>query len=92
MPNNHSELEQVGLRAVHFLTDNPDYLGRFLDQSGLSIDELRENIASQELQTGILDFLFSDESLLIVFCSSQDIDPAHLQKLYARLTYGGESF
>ncbi len=82
-------LHEIGLKSLSFLTDNPDYLGRFLDQSGLSVDELKNDIQNQDLQIGILDFLFADESLLMVFCSSQNIDPAYLQKLYAKLSYTG---
>ncbi len=87
MQNSQNELEEIGLKAVSFLSDNADYLGRFLNHSGMSVDELKNSITERGLQIGLLDFLFSDESLLMMFCSAHNIDPASLQKLHAKLNY-----
>ena len=67
--------EALGLRALAFLAEEPERLGRFLALSGLGPDELRSRAADPALLGGVLDHLLADERLLIAFAEANGLRP-----------------
>lgn len=82
--------EAVALQALTFLLSEPERLSRFLALTGISLAELRQDALTPELQTATLDYLLSDESLLLTFCQEAGIAPESVAPIYARL--GGTAF
>lgn len=70
--------ETIAMRGLRFLAADPDRLGRFLSTSGIGPQDLRGRAGDHEVLNAVIEFLMSDESLLLVFCADEKIDPRHV--------------
>ena len=77
--------EAIALQALAFVIADPAQSSRFLSLTGSSPDDLRGAASSRELQTATLDYLLSDESLLLSFCQEAGIDPSSIGPAYQLL-------
>jgi hypothetical protein len=65
----------LALAGLSFLAEDGPRLGRFLAMTGIGPDQLRAVADAPETLVAVLDHLLGDESLLLVFTSSQRIAP-----------------
>lgn len=65
----------MALNGLRFLAADSERLGRFLDVTGLSAQDLRSRAAEPDFLGGVLDYLLSDESLLLAFTAEEGISP-----------------
>jgi hypothetical protein len=81
------EAHVLALNALSFIVNSGETLDRFMALSGLDADTLRAAAAEPETHVAVLDFLLSDEPLLVDFCETASIDArtVHL----ARYVLGG---
>jgi hypothetical protein len=70
------EAETLAIDALSFLGEDAGRLAAFLATTGLGPADLRAQARSVAFLAGVLDFIASDESLLLVFASERRIDPA----------------
>ena len=70
---------EISIQALSFLAANEQILGQFVEQTGFSFDHIRSDAHTTEFQIALLEFLLSDESVLLTFCSNTSIDPASIQ-------------
>ena len=73
--------EITALQALGFLAADEDRLARFLAASGIDAAALREQAGSRDLAVAILDFMLSDEVLLLEFCDHESIDPRNMLRM-----------
>lgn len=73
-----SAAETLGLKALSWLINSPDDLGRFLNISGSSTEELRSRAGDPVYLAAILEFLLTDDSLLVAFCEAETVDYRHV--------------
>jgi hypothetical protein len=90
-PQVRQDAEAIGLAALVFLTEDGERLGRFLSTTGLSPAELRATAGTSEGQGAVLDYLLSDESLLMVFAAGSAIDPAAIAPARDALVGGSDA-
>jgi Protein of unknown function (DUF3572) len=64
----------TALQALAFLAGSEDAMDRFTGLTGASRDSLRERADEADFLVSVLDFLLSDEELLIRFCDDAAID------------------
>ena len=74
-PMNLESAEAISFKALAFLAEEPQRLVRFLELTGLSLDELREHAGAPETKLAVLEHLLSDESLLLVFSAHAGVTP-----------------
>lgn len=74
-PAGPEEAMTLALSALVFLGEDRARLVRFLDLTGLSPDELRQQAQSPDLLAAVLDHLLEDESALLVFTATAGIAP-----------------
>jgi hypothetical protein len=67
--------EILALDALGWLAGDEDAIARFLSLSGISAASLRQAAGSRDMARAILDFLLSDEELLLRFCETSSTDP-----------------
>ena len=67
--------EAMAAEALGFLGRSPERLIRFLDVSGLSPDTLRAAAAEPGYFAGLMDYLVSDEELLLAFAGEIGASP-----------------
>jgi hypothetical protein len=71
--------EILALKGLAFLAHSEGPLDRFMALSGAGADELRDRAGEPEFLAAVMDFLMSDEELLVTFCEDASIDPRDLQ-------------
>ena len=67
--------ETLALEALAFLASDERRLGALLAQAGWTLPELRAGLADSHVLAGILDFVLSDERLLVAFCEVSGCGP-----------------
>jgi hypothetical protein len=67
--------EDLGVAGLGFLAGDSERLTRFLGLSGLGPDNLRAAAAAPGFLAAVLDYLLSDEPLLLAFAAEQGIGP-----------------
>lgn len=72
------EAEKLALTALAFLAGDGQRLTRFLQLTGIAPDRLLTDAGQTATLVAVLEHLASDESLLLVFASSANIDPAEI--------------
>jgi hypothetical protein len=85
--------EDMAVAALTFIAQDGEQLGRFLALSGLEPGNLREAAAEPGFLVGVLDYLSSDEALLLTFAANFQIDPtaiATAQRLLSDDVNSGE--
>ncbi len=69
------EAQSIAILALSYLTRDQDRLDRFMGWTGLAIDDLAQAVANPEMLGGVLDYLLSDEQLLLDFAEEAGIAP-----------------
>lgn len=74
--------EVLALKALNFLGNSENGLNRFLLGADMQPQALAARIEEPGVQAAILDFLLSDEALLLEFCGAESLQPKdiHLAK------------
>ena len=86
-PDARQVAEIVAIQALTFLADDPSRIGRFLAESGLGPETLREASRSPEFLLAVLDFLLKDAKLVEAFTQASDLPLTALTG--ARIALGG---
>jgi hypothetical protein len=69
---------EVSLGALGFLAGDPERIGPFLAESGLSPADLRGVAGSGAFHVALLDFLINRQDLLIAYAEQAKIEPGHI--------------
>ncbi len=80
------ESEALALQVLAFLLSDSKQISRFLALTGIAPQDLRDVATSPDLQAATLEYLLSDESLLLTFCQEAAIDPAIVAPAHILLT------
>jgi Protein of unknown function (DUF3572) len=83
------DAETIGLRALGFMAEDEDRLGRFMGDTGVAPDDLRQHASSPQVLTAVLDYLSRDESLLLMFAANAAIPPEQILPALGLLTGEG---
>lgn len=80
------DAEAIALQGLTFLVSDPQRLVRFLSLTGLTPQELKGFGKDRALQAALLDYLLSDESLLLVFTAEKGLPPDSMAPAYELLS------
>ena len=80
------DAEVLALKALTFLADSPADLDRFMAQSGLAPADMRGLAGDRGFLSGVVDFLLSEDALLMRFCACESIDPGTMHLARAALS------
>jgi len=72
--------ESLAIQALAFLAGDVERLGRFLAVTGIGADEIRAAARAPQFLAGVLEYLTSNEPLLIEFAAQVDADPADIAR------------
>ncbi len=81
----HDEAETIALRGLAFLVEDTDRLGRFMAVTGTAPETIRTGAASSGFLGGVLEYLCSDQPLLLIFAESEGIEPQSIEAAARRL-------
>jgi hypothetical protein len=79
------DAETIALQALGFLADDASRVSRFLALTGSDPAQLRADAKNREFQAATLEYMLTDESLLLAFCQESGIDPAIVGPAHALL-------
>ncbi len=82
----YEEAEQIAIEGLQFVASDMELLGRFLAATGLGPETLRDAAADPTFLAGILEFLMSDESVLLSFLETRRIRPTMIAAARYRLS------
>ncbi len=68
-------VEILALQALAYLARNEKYLSRFLSLTGTDLGTLQAIAQDRETLANVLDFMLSDERLLLEWCEADQLDP-----------------
>ena len=83
--NGREQAEALAIQALMHLVSDPETLGQFLAETGLSPETIREAAADPSFLLAVLDFMLADESRLMAFAAHEALDPALISKAADRL-------
>ncbi len=86
------EAETVGAAAFSFLAGESEYLSRFASISGIDLADVAEIAGTREFLGGVLEYLMSDESLLLSFCQNNDFRPETIHSAQLILTENNNKY
>lgn len=84
--------QTVALQALGWLAAQDEAFDAFLGASGLGPSDLRDRAAEPEMMGAVLDFLLSDEALLVAFCAEVGLPPETPMQARAALPGGDVPF
>ena len=87
-PLGREAAETLALTALGWIAAQPEVAGQFLSTAGASTEELRERAADPEFLGFVLDFLMSDEAMLLAFCEDHQTAPDRPMRARAALPGG----
>ena len=70
--------EILALEALAWLVGQPDGIARFLTVTGLEAADLRQAAGDRDLLGSVLDFMLTNEPLLLEFCQDASIPPKRI--------------
>lgn len=65
---NRAQAENVGIQVLGWLAGHDDMLTQFLGMTGIAADDLRVRAQEPEFLGFVLDFLLSDDAMVMAFC------------------------
>lgn len=81
--------EELAIEILGYLADDPQRLSRFLDLTGLTPQSLRLTATLPGFAASMIEYLASDDRLLLAFAADRGHDPARLEAIRQRLAYPG---
>lgn len=90
-PYSTETARNIAIRALTFLTSNASILSRFLDVTGWTPAALASAGSRGAILAATLDYLMSEEDLLLTFAANYGLDPSEVA-LAHRVLQSGNGF
>ncbi len=81
------DAEALAAQAFAYLAAEPERIGRFLSLTGLTPEAVRRAAGDPAFLPSVLDYLLSDEALLVAFAAENGTGPEAVAR--ARQVFGG---
>ena len=75
--------------CLGYLAENPEELARFLDFAGYTPQGLRGALNSPQLSRGLIEYVASNESLMLTLCANASIKPEQFMAVWYKLNPAG---
>ncbi|MDH3741195.1 MAG: DUF3572 domain-containing protein [Hyphomicrobiales bacterium] len=82
---NTSQAEVVALGILQFLASEPEHFSRFLSLTGLSPQDISGQAGEPAFLASVMDYLLSDEKLLLEFAENDSLQPQIIVNLRQKL-------
>ena len=73
-----AEAEEVAAKALLFMVSDDDRFGGLSLATGLSPDDVRAGAGSAQLQASVVEYLISDEAMLLAFAAEYQAQPERM--------------
>jgi hypothetical protein len=76
--NARQAAEIVAVQALSFIAGEPERLGRFLAETGIGPETLRQSAANPGFLVSVLGFVLRDDATVAAFAASVDLHPTNV--------------
>ncbi|MGJ8529734.1 DUF3572 family protein [Maritalea sp.] len=83
-----SFVDEIANACLSHLVSEPDLLGQFMAETGISADEIRLGVDDQ-IKTGLFDFFAHNEPAMLAVCANAQISSEQFMRAYYKLNPGG---
>jgi hypothetical protein len=70
--------ETIALNGLAFLAGRDEDIERFLRNTGIDADELRQRAADPDMLRAVLEYILAGDATTTDFCAEQKLDPRQL--------------
>lgn len=85
---NRENAEKLAISALTYLAGEPERLGAFLAVTGVGPEAIRHAAADPAFLSGVLDYVASDEPLLLAVAEHAGVSPETVAR--AQIVLGGQ--
>jgi hypothetical protein len=85
IPVSFETAEILAIQALAFLAQDPERLSRFLELTGIGVEDIRAAASEPHFLAAVLDHIAGYEPLLRDFVAETDIDPLSIAPARAAL-------
>jgi len=78
-------LEELAELCLQYLAQNPEQLAEFMVQSGLAPNDLRRLVGTDAFKHGLVDYVVSNEQLLLAIAADATLSPETITRIWAKL-------
>ena len=78
-------LEELAELCLQYLAQNPEQLAEFMVQSGLAPNDLRRLVGTDTFKHGLVDYVVSNEQLLLAIAADATLSPETITRIWAKL-------
>lgn len=78
-------LEELAELCLQYLAQNPEQLAEFMVQSGLAPNDLRRLVGTNGFRHGLVDYVVSNEQLLLAIAADATLSPEAITRTWAKL-------
>jgi Protein of unknown function (DUF3572) len=75
----------LAVQALAFIAEEPERLSRFLDMTGIPVEQIRAAAGEPGFLAGLLEHMLGDESLLLAFADRVGMDPSDIVRAHSAL-------
>jgi hypothetical protein len=83
---NQKIAENIAIQALGLMAGDPERLGAFLAHTGIGPEAIRKAAADPSFLAGVLDYVCSDERLLIAVAEHAGVAPQEVEHAQAVLS------
>ncbi len=83
-----SFLEEISTACLNHLVSEPELLGQFMAETGISADEIRLG-AGDQIKFGLFDFFAHNEPAMLAVCANAQVTGEQFMRAYYKLNPGG---
>jgi hypothetical protein len=80
--------EGLAIRALAFIADDGERLGRFLAVTGIGPAEIRAAAREPGFLAGVLEYMASDDRLITAFAAENNLNPSDIDRSRVALAGG----
>ncbi|MGI9382395.1 MAG: DUF3572 domain-containing protein [Methyloligellaceae bacterium] len=81
--------EEIAIGAFSFLAADDERMSRFFNITGFDPADIAATAREPSFLPGVLEYLLSDESLLLTYCANANLDAAWVSAAHRALLGGG---
>jgi hypothetical protein len=78
-------LKELADLCLQYLAQNPEQLAEFMVQSGLTPGDLRGLVGTDGFAHGLVDYVVSNEPLLMAVAADSSVSPEAIARTWAKL-------
>jgi len=78
-------LKELADLCLEYLAQNPEQLAEFMVQSGLAPNDLRRLVGTDTFKHGLVDYVVSNEQLLLAIAADATLSPETITRIWAKL-------